>query len=67
MERRETLSVLIEEIEDCIKKKLYEKYPYLKDKDVRELNLESNTRFLLYKVIRTNDLIEDGEVKSIRR
>lgn len=67
MERRETISVQIAEIEDCIMKKLHEKYPYLKDKDVRKLSLESNTRFLLFKVVRVTDLIEDCEVKGIKQ
>lgn len=67
MERRETVSVDISDIEDCIKKKIYEKYPYLKDKGVIKLHLASNTKFLLFNVVRTIDVPEDYKVEGIRQ
>ncbi len=62
MERRETVSVKIEDIEDCIRKKIYEQYPYLKGEDISEINLKSNVKFLLFEVIRDCDIIV--EVKN---
>lgn len=64
MERRETVSVNIEEIEDCVRRKIYEQYPYLKDEDVREVNLRSNVKFLLFEVVRTTDLVNGKLVKG---
>ena len=59
MERRETISVKLEDINDCIKKKIYEQYPYLKESDDDiSLELESNIKFILYRVVRTCDVIK---------
>ena len=64
MERRETVSVEIGDIEDCVRNKIFEQYPYLKDEDVREINLKSNVRFLLFEVIRVGDLVENNDVRN---
>lgn len=64
MERRETVSVELKDVENCIKKKIYEQYPYLKDEDVRDLNLKSNVKFLLFEVIRVCDVGGNSEVRN---
>lgn len=56
MKRKETISIEINDILDCVNKKMFEEYPYLKDDDVVEVNLVSNTKFLLFEVIRKKDL-----------
>lgn len=67
MERRETISVNLSDIDNCIQNKIFEKYPYLRDDaDVHHLELESNIKFILYKVIRSVDLAEVDEVKNKR-
>lgn len=66
MERRETISVKIEDIEDCIREKIFERYPYLKDEDVREINLKSNIKFILFEVVRFADLVEKNGVDPIK-
>jgi len=66
MERRETVSVKLSDINECIKKKIYEQYPYLaKDNDdIYSLELASNVKFLLYKVVRMCDVVKDSEVEQ---
>lgn len=60
MERRETVSVKIEEIEDCIRKKIFTEFPYLKEDDIYEINLKSNVKFLLFEVVRMSDVAKSG-------
>ncbi len=70
MKRRETVSVNLSEIYDCIKKKIYQDYPYLKDENVIDLEYASNTTSLLFNVIRKCDIdvsinkLSDRELKE---
>ncbi len=56
MKRKETVSINLSEIQDCVKKIIYKKYPYLKEKDVINLEYASNTTFLLFNVVRNCDI-----------
>jgi len=59
MKRKETISVTIPEIEECIIKKLNEKYQLDKQKDIVEIRLASNIRFILFEIIRKSDINEE--------
>lgn len=59
MKRKETISVTIPEIEECIIKKLNEKYQLDKQKDIVEIRLASNIKFILFDIIRKSDINEE--------
>lgn len=52
MEKRETVSVSIEEISDCIMSRINEKYKLNEQDNFVSLRLRSNIKFLLFDVIR---------------
>jgi len=65
MDRRETISVKLSDIDDCIMNKIREQYSYLEeDKEELSLELVSNVKFLLYRVVRKCDVGEDSDVKQ---
>lgn len=59
MKRKETISVTIPDIEECIIKKLNERYGLDKQKDITEIRLASNIKFILFEVIRKSDIGEE--------
>lgn len=66
MKRKETISVTIPEIEECIIRKLIERYRLDKQKDIVEIKLASNIKFILFEVIRKSDVDnEDNETETV--
>lgn len=62
MKRKETISVTIPDIEECIIKKLNERYRLDEQDDIAEIRLASNIKFILFEVIRKSDA--DNEENS---
>lgn len=65
MKRKETISITIPDIEECIIKKLNEKYQLDKQKDIVEIRLASNIQFILFEVIRKIDKKEIDKKENI--
>lgn len=64
MKRKETISVTIPEIEECIIKKLNERYRLDEQDDISEIRLASNIKFILFEVIRKSDIGEEENISE---